>query len=121
MRAVELLWDQDTAGRLTGIQEEEFERRFGYDGLGRVTQDQVSREGVVSLSVGYGYDEATGELSSITYPSGTVLRGSYDAAGSDQRASFWRARVGHSYPLSALWAGYGHAARRGTWTISIIK
>ncbi|AVD71757.1 RHS repeat domain-containing protein [Desulfobulbus oralis] len=35
----------------------------------------------MSLSVGYGYDEATGELSSITYPSGTVLQYSYDAAG----------------------------------------
>ena len=80
MRPVEFSWDQDTAGRLTGIQEEEFERRFGYDGLGRVTQERVSREGV-SLSVGYGYDEATGELSSITYPSGTVLQYSYDAAG----------------------------------------
>ena len=54
VRPVELIWDQDTAGRLTGIREEDFERRFGYDGLGRVTQDQVSREGVVSLSVGYG-------------------------------------------------------------------
>ena len=80
VRPVEFSWDQDTAGRLTGIQEEEFERRFGYDGLGRVTQERVSRAGV-SLSVGYGYDEATGELGSITYPSGTVLQYSYDAAG----------------------------------------
>ena len=37
--------------------------------------------GWASASIYYGYDEATGELSSITYPSGKVLRCSYDTVG----------------------------------------
>ena len=32
-------------GRLTGDTDEDFERRFSYDGLGRVTQERVSRDG----------------------------------------------------------------------------
>ena len=43
----------------------------------------VCAAGGVQLGSGYGWasDEATGELGSITYPSGTVLQYSYDAAG----------------------------------------
>ena len=62
---------QGMVGRLTGDTDKDFERRFSYDGLGRVTQERVSRDGA-SLSVGYGYDEAAGELNTITYPSSRV-------------------------------------------------
>ena len=81
VRPVAFSWDQGTVGRLTSIQEEEFDRHFSYTSLGQVAAESFSRDGAVSLTVGYGYDEATGELSSITYPSGTVLRYSRDAAG----------------------------------------
>ena len=80
VQAVEFSWDQGTVGRLTSIQEEEIERHFSYTSLGQVAAESFSRDGA-GFTLRYGYDEATGELSSITYPSGTVLRYSRDAAG----------------------------------------
>ena len=80
VRPVAFSWDQGMAGRLAAVQEEEIERHFSYTSLGQVAAESFSRDGA-GFTLRYGYDEATGELSSITYPSGTVLRYSRDAAG----------------------------------------
>ena len=75
-----LVWDQNRIGTLSGIQEEEFERAFTYDSLGQVTAETITKSGA-SVSTAYTYSATTGDLVSMTYPSGNVIQFSRDENG----------------------------------------
>lgn len=73
-------YDQGIVGRVSAIQEEESDRSFAYDSLSRLTKETRMLGGTTSV-IGYGYDAVTGELASMTYPSGRVLGFSRDLSG----------------------------------------
>lgn len=73
-------YDQPFNGRLSAIQEEESNRSFVYNTLGQVISE-TRTIGTTTATVHYAYDATTGELASITYPSGRVLSFSRDSAG----------------------------------------
>ncbi|PIE69735.1 MAG: hypothetical protein CSA21_00840 [Deltaproteobacteria bacterium] len=79
-REVVFTYDQATVGRLTSIQEENGERTFVYDTLGRLVTETRTLDGI-SSAITYTYDSTTGDLASITYPSGRVLGFSRNTAG----------------------------------------
>jgi RHS repeat-associated protein len=73
-------YDQGTngIGRLSTVSGGGSTITYGYDAQGRVTQ-KTEAIGSQSLAVSYAY--TSGQLSSITYPSGAVVTYSYDTAG----------------------------------------
>jgi len=73
-------YDQPAIGKLTQVQEEESNRSFAYNSLGQLTAETRTLGGTTA-TIGYGYDSASGELASMTYPSGRVLTFSRDATG----------------------------------------
>jgi len=79
-RDILLTYDTARPGKLSAIQEEFSNRSFTYNNQGQVTAETCSI-GSTTATVAYGYDAATGDLASITYPSGRVLSYSRDAMG----------------------------------------
>ena len=73
-------YDQPAIGKLTSMQEEESSRSFTYNSLGQLTAETRTLGGTTA-TIGYGYDSVTGELATLTYPSGRVLTFSRDGAG----------------------------------------
>lgn len=79
-REIVSTYDQPFKGRLSTIQEEESNRSFAYNTLGQVISE-TRTIGTTTATVHYAYNSTTGELASITYPSGRVLSFSRDSAG----------------------------------------
>ena len=71
-RPILLTWDTVQAGKLSGIQEEFSSRGFTYNNRGQVTTETRTMGSTIATTT-YGYDATTGDLVSITYPSGRVL------------------------------------------------
>jgi RHS repeat-associated protein len=70
-------------GRMTRMVDEAGQTSYSYDQMGRViskTQSTVSAVGTVNRVVGYAYN-SSGQLVSVTYPSGNRITYSYDTAG----------------------------------------
>ena len=67
-------------GRLSAVQEEESSRSFSYNSLGQLTAETRTL-GTVTATIGYGYNASTGELASMTYPSGRMVSFAHNAAG----------------------------------------
>jgi RHS repeat-associated protein len=70
---------QNNNGRVTLITDGLGSEAYTYDTLGRITQLQKVINGQ-TYAVGYAYNLA-GEVTSMTYPSGTVVQQSFDAIG----------------------------------------
>ena len=66
--------------RLTSVQEEESSRSFTYNTQGQLTAE-TNTQGAATATIGYGYDALTGDLVSMTYPSGNTLTFTRDQAG----------------------------------------
>ena len=79
-RDVLLTWDTVQPGRLSTVQEESSSRSFSYNNRGQVTAE-ARTIGSNTATVGYGYDQTTGDLVSLTYPSGRVVSYSRNAMG----------------------------------------
>jgi RHS repeat-associated protein len=75
-------YDQNSngLGRLSSISDENGSSSFAYDSLGRLT-GETRVIGSSSATIGYGYDATTGEIQSITYPSGRVVIYNRDTDG----------------------------------------
>jgi RHS repeat-associated protein len=79
-------YDQGTGarGRFSRITDATGTTAYFYNTLGRlIRKEQTTQHDTGSLlrTVRYAYDPATGRPNSLTYPSGAVLRYTYDAAG----------------------------------------
>jgi YD repeat-containing protein len=81
-------WDtgQHSQGRLAQVSDGSGRTTWTWDASGRVlAKTHVINTGATpatrSFAVAYGWNTATGQLRSITYPSGRVVNLSYDAAG----------------------------------------
>jgi RHS repeat-associated protein len=59
-------------GRLSTVQEQESSRSFSYNSLGQLIAETRTL-GAVTATIGYGYNNLTGDLVSMTYPSGSTL------------------------------------------------
>jgi RHS repeat-associated protein len=70
---------QNNNGRVTTITDGLGSETYNYDQLGRVTQLQKAINGA-TYNIGYGYNLAN-ELTSLTYPSGRVVKQSFDGIG----------------------------------------
>jgi RHS repeat-associated protein len=70
---------QNNNGRLQQILDGLGSETYTYDSLGRATQLQKVINGI-TYNIGYGYN-LSGELTSLTYPSGHVVQQSFDAIG----------------------------------------
>lgn len=72
------VYDQGTngIGRLTRMTDSSGSTAWTYDQLGHVTQ-RIQEVGAMPLAVRYAYDSTTGQLASITYPSGRVVKLNY--------------------------------------------
>ena len=70
---------QNNNGRITSINDGLGSETYTYDQLGRVMQLQKVINGA-TYNIGYGYNLA-GELTSLTYPSGRVVKHSFDGIG----------------------------------------
>jgi YD repeat-containing protein len=66
-------------GRLTQVTENGNSQVFGYDNLGRITSATNTIDGT-NYTVQYAYNSAS-QLTSLTYPSGRVVRSGYDPFG----------------------------------------
>jgi YD repeat-containing protein len=73
-------YDQGTYGKghLTGFTDPSGQTSLAYDALGRLSS-KTQTIGAKTFTLGYVW--SSGQLSSITYPSGHVIAYSYDAAG----------------------------------------
>ena len=78
--ARDLAFTYGAGGRLSAVQEEESSRSFSYNSLGQLTAETRTL-GTVTATIGYGYNASTGELASMTYPSGRVVSFAHNAAG----------------------------------------
>ena len=76
----DLAFTYGAGGRLSAVQEEESSRSFSYNSLGQLTAETRTL-GTVTATIGYGYNASTGELASMTYPSGRVVSFAHNAAG----------------------------------------
>ena len=76
----DLAFTYGAGGRLSAVQEEESSRSFSYNSLGQLTAETRTL-GTVTATIGYGYNASTGELASMTYPSGRVVSFTHNAAG----------------------------------------
>jgi RHS repeat-associated protein len=79
-------YDQGTGaiGQIDRITDSTGATAYFYDSLGRLIRKEQTTEhttGPLLRTVDYAYDPATGRLDSLTYPSGAVVRYTYDAAG----------------------------------------
>ena len=76
----DLAFTYGAGGRLSAVQEEESSRSFSYNSLGQLTAETRTL-GTVTATIGYGYNASTGELASMTYPSGRMVSFAHNAAG----------------------------------------
>jgi len=72
-----LSWDTGYPGKLSGIQEEYSDRSFEFNNRVQLTAETRTIGALTTTC--YGYDDAIGDLETITYPSGRVLQYSRDA------------------------------------------
>ncbi len=79
-RDILFTYDQPTLGKLSALQEEESSRSFTYNSLGQLTAE-ARTIGAATATTSYGYNSTTGELASMTYPSGRVLTFTRDTIG----------------------------------------
>ena len=85
--ARDLVFTYGPGGRLTGVQEEEGSRSFSYNSLGQLTSE-TRTQGAATATIGYGYDTLSGDLASMTYPSGNTLSFSRDQNGQISATQF---------------------------------
>ena len=78
--ARDVVFAYGAGGRLNTVQEEEGSRSFTYNTLGQMTAE-IRTLGTATTTIGYRYSAATGDLVSMTYPSGRVVSFAHNAAG----------------------------------------
>ncbi len=81
-------FEWDSEGRISAVSEAGRVLRYGYDGVGRMT-DFTDADG---NHIAYGYDEA-GRLLRLTYPDGNIVAYDYDRAGRLTTVTDWAGRV----------------------------
>ncbi len=77
---IDFSYDQSSLGRLSGIDDEHGGRSFLFNSLGQLSRERRTIEGTF-YTIDYGYNAATAEPESITYPSGMEIHYNRGADG----------------------------------------
>ncbi len=98
-------------GHLTGMTDQTGTTSWGYNRHGQVISKQQTI-GAVTLTTRSAYNPATGQLTSITYPSGATTSYSYDANGRVSAIAYQPAGGGATSPLVSqiVYQPFGPAA-----------